>query len=125
VLLVTDPEPGDVPGGALLVAWRLVGSGGVLHVLAPVVLPLSVPLEAPPGDETDRATAVLRDVERWVGAKGITVHGHLRRGRTLRTLVRETMDRVQADAAVLHCKPEALPDLVGAVAPALPVVVPY
>jgi hypothetical protein len=124
VLLVLDPEAERLPLPALQLACRLVGRGGELHVLAPVVLPLAVPLEAPPGDETERAAACLQEAERWAGARGVTVVGRLRRGRAGRGLLRETVRELAADAVVLPGDAAALRDVASDIAPAQPILIP-
>jgi|GEM_PF-4085053 len=124
VLLVADPELGGVPLQALHVATRLVGPGGVLHVLAPVRLPLAVPLEAPAGEETERAAALLDQVERVAGSSGVAVLSHLRRGRAVRSMLREAVRKVGADAVIVQCPPHQWSELAAEIAPAQAVVVP-
>ncbi len=127
VLLVVDPELGTVPLPAVRVALRLVGRGGLLHVLTPVRVPLAMPLEAPAGEDTERATVLLDQVERLAGEEGVAVRGHLRRGRTLRTMLAEVATLVQADAVVLPLRaeqPERSLELAGLVAPAQAIIVP-
>ena len=127
VLLVVDPEVGAVPLPAVRVALRLVGRGGLLHVLTPVRVPLAMPLESPAGEDTERATVVLDQVERLAGEVGVSVRGHLRRGRTLRTMLTEVATLVRADAVVLPLRgeqPERSLELALLVAPAQAVLVP-
>lgn len=124
VLLLADPEQGAVPLQALRVATRLVGSGGVLHVLAPVRLPLAVPLEAPAGEETDRAASLLDQVERVAGEAGVAVQSHLRRGRAVRSMLRDTVRHLGADAVVLPCPPQQWHELSAEIAPAQAILVP-
>ena len=127
VLLVADPEPGTVPVGALRVALRLVGRGGMLHVLTPVKVPLAMPLEAPAGEDTERATVILDQLERLAGQAGVTVQGHLRRGRTLRQMLTEVAPMVHPDAVVLPLRPghaDMSLELAGHVAPAQAIIVP-
>ncbi len=124
VLLLADPELGAVPLQALHVATRLVGAGGVLHVLAPVRLPLAVPLEAPAGEETERAADLLDQVERVAGAAGVSVRSHLHRGRAVRAMLREAVRSVRADAVIVQCTPAQWSELAAEITPAQAVVVP-
>ncbi len=88
VLLLLDPDVTALPEPVVRVAVGLTSPDGVLDVLVPVLVPLSSPLEAPPGEETERAAMLLESVERLAGRHGVPVHGHLVRGRSLRTMLR-------------------------------------
>jgi len=107
-LLLLDPEGGRLPELGLEIAAALLPRGGLLHVLVPVRLPLAVALEAPPGEETAAAAALLARLERLAGERGVRVRGHLCRGRTLRALLQETLRQVGADVVVLQGPAEPL-----------------
>lgn len=127
VLLVLDPEAETLPQGAVRLALRLVTPGAHLHVLAPVRVPLAMSLEAPAGEDTERATVLLERAERLAGLAGVPVRGHLRRGRTLRAMLVEVVTLVGADAVVLPCRIDHLDpirELASTVAPAQAILVP-
>ncbi len=123
-LLLVDPDGAHPPLAALDIACRLVPLGGILHVVAPVRLPLSVPLEAPPGEETERAAAALHQIERLAGQAGVAVSGHLCRGRTVRVMLHQIVGEVGADVVVIQAAPERLLALAEEVGPAQAVLLP-
>lgn len=124
VLLLADPEQGPLPLPALVVATRLVGPRAVLDVLAPIRVPLAVSLEAPAGEETERATALLDELERAAGQVGVSVRTHLLRGRSVGGMLREVVGRVGAEAVVMAGTPEQWRECVAEIAPAQAVLVP-
>lgn len=118
------PLPAAVVARAVAATCLLVPPGGALHVLGAVRVPLSVPLEAPPGEETERMAALLQQVERLAGRSGVTVYSHLHRGRNVRTMLRETLGGLRADAVVLCGTLSRLAELMEAVGPAQAVLLP-
>ena len=123
-LLLVDGDAGHAPLAALAVACRLLAAGQPLPVLAPVRLPLSVPLDAPPGEEMERAAELLAAVERVAGDSGVVVRGHLCRGRTVRAVLRQKVEETGADVVVLQGSMERLAELVPEVGGAQPLLVP-
>ncbi len=118
------PLPAAVVARAVAATCLLVPPGGALHVLGAVRVPLSVPLEAPPGEETEHMAALLQQVERLAGRSGVTVYSHLHRGRNVRTMLRETLGGLRADAVVLCGTLSRLAELMEAVGPAQAVLLP-
>ncbi len=123
-LLLVDGDAGHPPLEALAVACRLLSAGQPLPVLAPVRLPLSVPLDAPPGEEMERAAELLARVEREAGDRGVVVRGYLCRGRTVRAVLRQKVEETGADVVVLQGSMERLAELVPEVGDAQPLLVP-
>lgn len=127
MLLLADPELGAVPVAAVRLAARLVGRGGTLQLLVPIHLPLTVPLDAPAVEGTERAAALCDQIERLAGAGGVAVRSHLRRGRTVRVMLQEAARLVEADLVVVPFAPgqgTAWRDLPEEIAPAQAVLVP-
>ncbi len=123
-LLLVDGDAAHPPLAALAVACRLLPPGQPLPVLAPVRLPLSVPLDAPPGEETERVAGLLSRVERAAGDRGVVVRGHLCRGRTVRAVLRQKVEEIGADVVVLQGSMARLAELVPEVGGAQPLLVP-
>ena len=92
-------------------------------MLAPVLIPLSTPLGAPPAEETDRAEVLLEHVERLAGQYGIRVRAHLVRGRSVRGMLREVVSQVGPEVAVLRCAAKRYKDLLAELGTALSVLV--
>ncbi len=124
VLLLVDRETIGPCDPAVRLATGITAPGGVLDVLAPVLVPLSTPLGAPPGEETDRAAQLLEHVERLAGRYGVRVHGHLLRGRSVRAMLREVVEQMHPEVAVLRCVPRRCAELLAEVGSAMPVIVP-
>lgn len=101
-LLLLDADVQVVPTAALDVACALVPPAGALIVIGAVRLPLTMPLEAPPGEETASVADLLQQVERQAGWRGVRVDGHLRRGRHVRAILQAALAQYAVDVVVLH-----------------------
>jgi nucleotide-binding universal stress UspA family protein len=123
-MLLLDAEAAVLSVEAVDVACRLVPPGGVLHVLAAVRLPLAVALDAPPGEETARMAALLAQVERLAGRRGVAVRAHLRRGRHVRAMLRTAVLQYGPDVVVCFGTLARLADLAVETGAATPVLVP-
>ncbi len=123
-LLLLDAEAEGLSPEAVDVACRLVPRGGVLHVLAAVRLPLAVALEAPPGEETARMVALLKQVERLAGQRGVAVRGHVRRGRHVRAMLHAALVQYAPDVVVCFGTLPRLADLAAETGEATAVLVP-
>jgi len=124
VLLLLDPEAGGVTAAVVRVAAGLTARGGSLGVLVPVLIPLTAPLAAPPGEETERAVLLLERAEQLAGRHGVTVDGRLLRGRSVRGMLREAVERLAPGVVVLHAGTERWRELAAEIGAALPVIVP-
>lgn len=124
VLLLVDVDSGERCDPAVRLAVGITSPEGTLDVLAPVLIPLSTPMGAPPGQETDRAALLLERVERLAGRHGIAVRAHLARGRSVRAMLRDVVQRTHPEVVVLRCPPPRCTELIAEVGTAVPVMVP-
>lgn len=124
VLVLLDPETRGRWEDVIRLAAGITSAGSILDVLAPVLIPLSTPIGAPPGEETDHVALLLERVERLAGRHGVRVRAHLARGRSLRGMLREVIHATAPEVVVLHCPPPRCWELVPELGTALPVIVP-